>query len=250
MAFQEILLVGLRNFNFLLRKQSDLNILFGHLLSIVYLSIQCPSPAQAYNCRDRSFILSSVLLYHQLQAFILETFLIGFNELQTFLFLLTGQSLWNNCLCCSNMMEYGDQTEIEKHGINLSGGKKQRIQLARAVYLRSWIVIFIFLMMSLVRLMRILAQKYLRSHQFFTSSVVWKCLGNKIIDFCKETGLQYGFCIWAGIYKGKKKKKNLVGGFSCVFKMRAKQDLYLQCIGGVYKCSYWTVTTFFMCLKL
>ncbi|KAK7853120.1 hypothetical protein CFP56_036905 [Quercus suber] len=34
------------------------------------------------------------------------------------------KSLWNNCLCCSNMMEYGDQIEIEKRLINLSGGQK------------------------------------------------------------------------------------------------------------------------------
>ena len=61
--------------------------------------------------------------------------------------------------------------------------------------------------MSLVQLMHILAQKYLRSHYFFTSFVVWKCIGNKIIDFCKETGQQYGFCIWAGICDLARKKK-------------------------------------------
>ena len=84
--------------------------------------------------------------------------------------------------------------------------------------------------MSLVQLMHILAQKYLRSHYFFTSFVVWKCIGNKIIDFCKETGQQYGFCIWAGICdlarkkKEKKKKKNQYRPKKTlqVFKMWAK----------------------------
>jgi len=40
--------------------------------------------------------------------------------------------------CCLEkdleMMEFGDQTEIGERGINLNGGQKQRIQLARAVY--------------------------------------------------------------------------------------------------------------------
>ena len=74
MAFQEILLVGLRNFNFLLRKQSDLNILF--LAFIIYLYI-CLSNAQVLN---RPITVGTGLLYFlvyyfitNLQAFELET---------------------------------------------------------------------------------------------------------------------------------------------------------------------------------
>ena len=74
MAFQEILLVGLRNFNFLLRKQSDLNILF--LAFIIYLYI-CLSNAQVLN---RPITVGTGLLYFlvyyfitNLQEFELET---------------------------------------------------------------------------------------------------------------------------------------------------------------------------------